>query len=415
MPDELPPGRLQRASSGTLVLVAIVLLAVNLRPVAVSIGPVLDEIRAGLGMSAVGAGMLTALPVLSFATVGAVAPLLARLVGMHKLTLLALVAVCGGVGVRAIVNGTAAFLSLSFLALAGMAVANVLMPSLVKLHFPERVGQLTAVYSTALALGLTSASVLTVPIAKHGSGAIDWRQGLFVWALVAAVAIVPWLGLLRHDRAPEILPHPIRARDVARTRLGWVMAIFFGLQSLQAYSVFGWGAQIYRDAGFSAETAGLLLGVVTGVSIPLSYVIPLATAREGRQRGIVIALMACYPIAYLGLLVAPHAGAVIWAVVLGIGLTTFPFILTLIGLRARTSEGVAALSGWTQSVGYLIAAAGPFAVGALYDATNAWAVPITMLLLLSLAQFAVGIKAAHPTYLEDELAAVRNRVPDNAA
>lgn len=400
MEDDRTDTRWQRI----LVVVGIVVLAVNLRPAAVSVGPVLDEIQAGLGMSPVTAGVLTTLPVLSFATIGALAPRLARLVGIHRLTLLSLVGVSGGLAWRAHVHSQLAFLVLTFLALAGMATANVLLPSLVKAHFPRRIGLLTSIYSTALAVGLTGASVLTVPIAEHQAGHLDWRRGLFVWALVAAVAVLPWLGLLRHDRSPEDAPGPIGLAAVARTRLGWVMAIFFGLQSLQAYSVFGWVAQVYRDSGFSPGTAGLLLGVITGVSIPLSYLIPTLAARMPNQGRIVIVLMVCYPIGYLGLLLAPHAGAWVWAVVMGIGLCTFPLILTLIGLRARTPEGVAALSGFTQSVGYLIAVVGPFGIGALYDATGGWTVPLSVLLALAVPQFVVGMYAAKPAYLEDQLA-----------
>jgi CP family cyanate transporter-like MFS transporter len=396
---EEPETRWQRA----LVVVGIVVLALNLRPAAVSVGPVLDEIRAGIHMSALGAGLLTALPVLSFATIGALAPRLARLVGIHRLTMLALVCVAAGLAARARVHDTATFLVLSFVGLAGMAAANVLLPSLVKAHFPDRIGLLTSVYSTALAIGLTGASVLTVPIAEYDTTAVDWRRGLFVWALLAAVAAVPWLGLVRHDRRVDEVNRPIRLAAVARTRLGWVMAVFFGLQSLQAYSVFGWAAQVYRDAGFTAERAGLLLGVITGVSIPLSFAIPRAAARMTHQGRIVVALMVCYPVGYLGLILAPHAGAWLWAVVIGIGLCTFPLILTLIGLRARTPQGVAALSGWTQSVGYLIAVVGPFGIGALYDATGGWTVPLGVLLALSVPQFAVAMVAARPAYLEDQL------------
>ena len=124
------------------------------------------------------------------------------------------------------------------------------------------------------AVGLTSASIFTVPIAEQGGGATDWRRGLLAWGLLAAVSAVPWLGLLRGEHRTHAAGAGIRGSAVARTRLGWAVAIFFGLQSLQAYSIFGWFAKLYRDNGFSAHTAGLLLGVITGVTIPLSWFIP---------------------------------------------------------------------------------------------------------------------------------------------
>jgi len=285
-----------------------------------------------------------------------------------------------------------------------MATANVLLPSLVKLHFPDRIGPVTALYTTSMAVGLTSSGVLTVPISDQFSPD-GWRYGLVTWAATAAIAAVPWLGLVRHDTRPAEAPHRWQLADIARTRLGWAMALVFGLQSLQAYSVFGWFAQLYRDAGFSAGTAGLLLGTITGMSIPLSVVIPAIAGRLGDPTRLFLLLMACYPVAYVGLLLAPHGGAWLWAVLLGSGLSTFPLVLTLIGMRARTPAGTAALSGFTQSVGYTISIAGPFTIGALYDATDGWHVPLVLLIVVWVPQLLTGLYAARPGHVEDELGA----------
>lgn len=392
--------RLQRA----LVLLGIVVLAFNLRPAAVSVGPVLDEISDGLAMSPTETGLLTTLPVLCFATVGALAPRVSGLLGLHRTTLAALVLVSVGLFLRPRVDEPATFLVLSFVALAGMAVANVLLPSLVKLHFPDRIGLLTALYSTALAIGLTSASVFTVPLSGNDAGGIlDWRHGLVTWAFTALIAALPWIALVRHDRRTASGPAAFGAGAVARTRIGWLMAVFFGLQSLQAYSIFGWTAQVFRDAGFSAHDAGLLLGATTGISIPLSFVIPALTAKLRDPRILLTVVMACYPVGYLGLILSPSGGAVAWAIALGIGTCTFPFILTLIGMRSRTPAGTAALSGFTQSVGYLIAVVGPFSVGALYGATDGWTLPLSLLLALCVPQYLVGLAASRPAYVEDQL------------
>lgn len=392
-----------RRAEQVLVVVGIVVLSINLRPAAVSVGPVLEEVSAGLSMGSAQTSLLTSLPLLSFATIGGLAPRIAGRLGLHRSTLVALLLLVGGLWLRTVVDDARTFLALSFIALAGMAVANVLLPSLVRLHFPDRVGLLTAVYSTGLSVGITASSVLTVPIAEHG-GVLDWRRGLVTWALTAAVAAVPWLLLVRQDLRARAVARTIGTGDVARTRLGWTLAAFFGLQSLQAYAVFGWMATIYRDAGLSAHEAGLLLGVVTGITIPLAFVVPALTARLDDPRLLLTAMMVCYPIGYGGLLLAPRSGAVLWAAAIGIGTCTFPFILTLIGLRARTPGGTAALSAFTQSVGYLIAVAGPFTVGALHDLTDDWTVPICFLLALCLPQWLLGLRASRPAYVEDEIA-----------
>jgi CP family cyanate transporter-like MFS transporter len=382
------------------VLAGLILLSFNLRPAAVSVGPVLAEVRRGLGLSGTEAGLLTSLPVLAFAGFGALAPAFARRAGLHRAVTLSLVAVVIGLGGRSLVHESATFLALSALALAGMATANVLIPSLVKLHFADRIGRATGIYTTALAVGLTSAFLLTVPV-SHAFG--SWRAGLGVWSLTALVAVAPWLALVAHDRHLEAGPRSISFTDVARTRLGWAMALFFGLQSLQAYSIFGWFAQLWRDSGYSATEAGLLVAIVASVSIPLSLWLPAASARREDQRVLILTVLGCYLVGYSLLLVDAHTWAIPAALLVGVGCCVFPVVLTLIGLRAHTPDGTAALSGFTQSLGYLIAAIGPFAVGTLYDASGHWTTPLWLLMLLVLPLLGLGAYAGRPAYLEDQL------------
>lgn len=414
-----------RPTRRILVFVGIVLLALNLRPAAVSVGPVLDEVRASLRLSGLEAGTLTALPVVAFAGFGILAPRLAGRLGPHRLTALALAGVVVGLLWRSQVGGGTAFLVLSLLSLAGMATANVLLPSLVKRHFPDRVATMTAVYSTALAVGLTGASVLTVPISEAAAGlgwtdgAVGWRWGLGAWALLALVALVPWLGLGGEDRRRRADPDgppgagggAVGIAHVARTRLGWLMAGFFGLQSLQAYSIFGWLPSVYRDAGFSSATAGVLLGVVTGVSIPMSYLLPSLAGRLHDLAPLLWGLGACYLGGYVGLVAAPAAAAWLWAVLIGAGASTFPLVLTVIGLRARTPEGTASLSAFTQGGGYLLSALGPLGVGVLREATGGWTVPLLVLLLLVVPLLACGLAVSRPSYVEDQLDSGRRSAP----
>ena len=396
-----------------LVLVGILALAFNLRPAAVSVGPVLPELSVDLGMTPTGAGVLTSLPVLAFAVFGALTPRLARALGGPRTALVALVALGTGLLLRALAGSVPTFLALSLVALGGMAVANVLLPALVKEHAPERVGALTSAYTTALSIGLTSAFVLTVPLS---SAAGSWRGGLAAWAVAAGVAALPWGGLLLTQRRRG---QPLRAREepeavsgltltigaVARTRLGWAMALCFGLQSLQAYAVFGWFARLYRDAGFSASTSGLLLGVVAACSIPVSLVAPRLAARSANPRWLFAVLLACYAVGYVGLLVAPRSGGWVWAVFVGVGTGVFPLVLTLVGLRARTTTGTSALSGFTQSAGYLLAALGPFGIGILYGHTGDWTWPLVGLLLLLLPLAACASYVSRPLRIEDQVRA----------
>lgn len=399
-----------RRAQQLLVLAGVVALAFNLRPAASSVGPVLGELQADLGMSPTTAGVLTTLPVLCFACFGALAPWFAARIGAHRVILIALAVGALGLFARAASPDRYTFLALTVPALAGMATANVLLPSLIKRHFPDRIGLLTAIYTTTLAVGMTLCIALTVPISDAlGS----WRGGLAVWGATAAIAALPWIWLIKHDVHPDSRGRrSLGFTDVARTRLGWLMAAFFGLQSLQAYAIFGWMPEIFRDAGFSARDAGLLLAVTTAVSIPVSFVLPgLAARGRPHQASIIAGLGVCYLTGYTGLIAWPHDGAIAWALLIGLGTGAFPLALTFIGLRSETPDGTAALSGFSQSVGYLLAGIGPFMMGAVYDLTGAWTVPVLVLMALVVPLVAAAMMIVRSAPLESELRTLAQPTP----
>jgi MFS transporter, CP family, cyanate transporter len=384
-----------------LVVVGVVLLAVNLRPAATSLGPLLEQVQRDLSVSASLAGLLTTLPVLCFAVFGPVATGLGRHWGLHRTTLLTLALAVTGLTLRAVTGSALVFILASALALAGLASGNVLLPPLVKRHFPDRVGLLTGVYSTALMTGAAVAAWAAVPVGELTG---SWRYGLGVWAALAVLALVPWVGLLRHDVREEERPDARYAmRDVVRSRLAWQMALFFGIQSSFAYSQFGWLPKIYADAGLDPSTAGMMLGVLTGVGIPLAVLLPAYAARQADQRLLVVLLGGCALTGWAGLLLAPTAAPWLWAVVLGVGGAAFPWCLTMIGLRARSQDGTAVLSGFVQSVGYVIAAIGPLGTGLLFDVSGGWTMPLSVLTGLTVPMVLFGLTFARPRYIEDEL------------
>ncbi len=394
-----------RTGSRRLLAAAMVLAALNLRTAVTSVGPLLDEIRQGVGLSSAAAGLLTTLPVLSFALVGSLTPRLARAYGERRVLLGSLVVMAAGLAGRALVDDAAGFLLLSVASLAGGAVGNVLLPVLVKRHFADRIGPMTAAYTTAIAVGTTVPAAVTVPIAGLGAGELDWRLGLGVWALLAAVAAAPWVGLSWRDRPPPRADAPARPA-VARSRTAWALAVFFGAQSMQAYIAFGWFALYFREAaGLSATTAGLLVAVFAAVGIPVSAVVPAVAARFPDQRPVLAVLVACYVVAYTGLLVAPRAGALLWMLLAGVAAGSFPLALTMIGLRTRTPATTASLSAFSQSVGYLIAGGGPLLFGVLHGATGGWGWPF-VLVFADLGLLAVaGWYAAQARFVEDDLLA----------
>ncbi|MGW1609703.1 CynX/NimT family MFS transporter [Streptomyces sp. NPDC002285] len=398
-----------RAWSGTwtvrLVVLGIVLTALNLRPAITSLGALLEEVRDGLGMSGSVAGLLTSVPPLCFAVFGVMAPRLARRFGPGAVVCAGMVAITAGLLLRPYVGSTGGFLAASALALMGIAVSNVLMPVIVKRWFPDRVGSMTGLYSMALALGTASAAAVTVPMTEALGG--NWQTGLTVWAALAAVAVLPWIPFVR-DRGAASAATENHARVAApqlritRSRAAWALAVYFGLQATGAYITMGWMAQIFRDAGVHAGTAGLLLALTMVMGVPLAFVIPRLATRLPHQGPIVLALGACGLVGYAGLYLAPVAGAWVWALLLGVSNCSFPLALTMVGMRARTSAGVAQLSGFAQSTGYLISIPGPLLVGVLYQHSGGWGLPIALMAGLMIPQMAVGVLAGRNRTVEEE-------------
>lgn len=393
-----------RKSAALVVLIPILLLAFNLRPVAASVGPVLGDISHDLAMSGTAAGLLTSLPALCFAGFGAIAPGLARRWGDHATVAVALLALTTGQVARAFASNAVVFLGLSVLALAGMAICNVLVPSLVRTHFPNRIGLATSLYSLSLALGVTLASIGVVPLALALGG---WRGAFAAAASTAVAALLCWLPMLRFNRNRRRVipggPRHYRILDVARTRIGWAMALYFAIQSAQAYSVFGWLPSIYMDAGMSQVSAGFMLGITTGLGVIPAFLVPVWVGRVERPVGMLMIIQVSQVAGFLGLMLAPMTLPWLWAGLLAIGLAGFPFFLTLIGMRARTASGTAVLSGFSQSVGYALAATGPLAVGVVHEYLQDWTIPILMQLSLVVPMTVFGLAMTKPWFIEDKM------------
>ncbi|GII97211.1 CynX/NimT family MFS transporter [Sinosporangium siamense] len=385
-------------SPGWLVVLGIVLAALNLRTAVTSIGPVLDRIGGDLAMSGSMLGLLTTLPVLSFAAFGVLTPALGRRFGQHTLFLIALIAMGAGLLVRAAAGSAWLFLTASVVALAGSAVGNVLAPTLIKQHYPLRPGAMMTVYSTALAVGTMIGAAFTVPIQDAFGG--NWRVGVGTWAALAFISAIPWLALLREDRNGQYGGATVALGSLLRNRLAWAVAVYFGTQSLIAYVLLQWLPQIVIDQGYSAGEAGAMLAVFTGLSIPISLIFPPLAARLRDQRGIVAFFVTLYLIGFPGLWFAPGA-AWLWIVVLGVGMGAFPVALTLLALRARSAQGTSALSAFAQGIGYLIAGIGPLAVGVLTDITGDWDLTFVLLLTALAVNAFAGYFAGRRGFLED--------------
>ncbi|RHW44386.1 MFS transporter [Dermacoccus abyssi] len=232
--------RLAITGVGVLGTLGVALVSINLRPGAASVGPVLEEVRDDVGLSATVAGLMTALPCLCFGLVGALAVTLAKRIGVTAGVAAGLVAITTGLLLRSLTGNGVGFLLLSTLALAGMALGNILVPAWIKRHSSDGGTRGMTIYSTGLAIGGSLGSLFAAPVAQSAPG--GWRGSLALWGLVAGIAVIPWLALTARERrafahhtVPPAAP-PVRLRA---SRTAVLMCVYFGMQSMNAYVQFG--------------------------------------------------------------------------------------------------------------------------------------------------------------------------------
>nr|WP_322746620.1 MFS transporter [Saccharothrix syringae] len=373
--------------------IGVALAAANLRPAVTGLASILGDVRASLGVSTTWTSALTAVPTLCFGFAAFLAPWLGRRLGMARAVGGSLAVLTLGLVLR-VVDGPAVVLGGTFVACAGIAVCNVLIPVVVKESFPDRVGLVTGVYTAALAAGAAVGAALT-PVLESVLG--SWRLAVGAWACLSLAALLVWLAGARHGAEVRATARRAPAgRSLLRSPLAWVITVFFGLQSLLAYTVMGWLPQILVDAGVDRTTAGLLLAVTMVLGVPVSLVVPPLAARRSSQSGLVVLLGALSVLGVLGLALAPAAAPGAWAVLIGVGMGMFPLALVLISLRTSSGADTARLSAMAQSIGYLISAAGPFAFGVLRGATGGWAVSMLVLVGLLVLLTALGWVAGRP-------------------
>ncbi len=382
---------------------ALLIAALNLRLTVAAVPPVLGQIRAGTGLSSAGAGLLTGAPVFCFGLAALASPRLIRRFSMGPALTLVLAAVLAGSVVRLAPAAAPLFLGTVLLG-SGIAVGNVLIPALIKRDFPHRRIRMTALYSVALSGGAAIAGGLTVPIERLTG--LGWRPAIALWALPAAIAMLLWAPHVREEAARGGGEHGTPIRGLWRNPLAWCVSAFMGFQSFGFYGTLSWLPTIAVSRGLSPTHAGLLLSLSSFAGIFGALAAPSFECRIGRGSTAVGACVAACTVGYGGLLLAPGQLIDAWCVLFGIGQgASLALALGYIVARAPDSHHAAQLSTMAQSVGYLIASAGPFAMGALHGATGGWTAPIMLLLLSLVAVFITGLVASQARHVMEPRAA----------
>ncbi|SIT85553.1 CynX/NimT family MFS transporter [Edaphobacillus lindanitolerans] len=382
----LPPG-------AWLLLLGVIAIAFTLRSPLTSVGPVISKIMGDLGISNTTAGFLTTIPLLAFALVSPVVPKIADRIGMARSLFLALLILIIGVLIRSS-GGTGMLISGTFLLGVAISFGNVLLPSLVKLNFPMQVGLMTGVYTVSMNLAAGVAAGLSTPISN--SVALGWRASLGVWALFGVIGAIIWLPQVKKRPVLEVAgmakgPAP---RPLWKSPLAWGVTFFMGFQSVMFYTTAAWVPEVLTSRGMDDSTAGWMFSLVQFSQIPFTFLIPIIAGRLKDQRLLVVIIAAFYLTGYGGLFVDNLALTPLWMVLMGVsGGASFGLAMMFFALRTNTPSEAASLSGMAQSLGYLLAAAGPVLFGAFHDMTGAWNASIWLFIITIILLLLAGLKA----------------------
>jgi CP family cyanate transporter-like MFS transporter len=391
-----------------LALVAILLTAINVRTAVSVISPIIDRVQVDIPLDPVAVGVLGMLAPVAFAVSGILAPRVAARIGLESTLSVAAIAMIVGPVVRATAGSYPVLVIGGVVALGGMGFANILLPAAVKKYFPDRIGQVTSIYVTLISVGLALPPLIAAPVADTAG----WRVAVGSWCVLAVAALVPWIalwvrGALARRREPALVP-VAAIGSIRRSRTAWLIAGAFVVTALNNYAFFAWLPELLQDtARVTAAQSGALLALYSGIGLPVGIAAPLIAARVRNVGVLMAAFVSCFVLGYAGLLIAPTTGVVVWVILVGAGGGVFPLCLALIGLRSRSTETSAALSGFVQSFGYAFGALGPLLVGVIHDTTAGWNGPLLFLLVTCLPGFAIAFLLAKPRFVEDEVTPVR--------
>lgn len=376
------------------LLLAIVLVALNLRPALSSLAPVLKTVQADLGLSGIAAGLLTTLPVLCLGLFGPLAPRLARHFGSEKVVWWILLLMAGGILLRSDAGIPGLFAG-TLVAGACIGIINVLLPGIVKRDFPGHADLMTGVYTMALCLGAALAAGATVPV-QVASG--SWKIALAFWALPALLAAALWWPFQRHPHVG--IAGNAAAHSLLMDRLAWQVTLYMGLQSSLAYCVFGWLPAILQDRGQTALASGFSLSVSVMMQLVTALGAPWLARRHRDQRPTILLMLGFTLTGLMGCLYAPADNLWPWVILLGLGQGgTFSMALSLIVLRSRDAATAARLSGMSQGIGYSLAALGPLLVGVLHEITGSWAALGPLFLFITMGAALAAMAAGRQGYV----------------
>lgn len=376
-----------------LLMLGIILVATNLRAPITSVGPVVNQISSELNLNGTLTGLVSTTPLVSFAVFSMLAPKIERRFGIERVLFVALLFLTVGIVIRSLGSTFSLFFGTVFIGI-GIAHGNVLLPSMVKRYFPDKLGMMTGAYSVAMTTFGALASGISLPVSKIGG--MGWQGALAIWVVLSLVTACVWFPQVRTKTTVDLSISKEESTKLMHSSLAWAISLFMGIQSLVFYTLAAWLPAILSDKGIKAESAGLILTVLQLFIIPATFFVPVLTTKVKKQYLLVIIGVGSIIAGVIGIIVSDSVVInYIAAALIGNG-GGFCFSLSMMFFSLRTSSPHQAseLSGMAQAIGYLLAACGPLMFGMLHDLTNSWLSPLFILLALSVILLGVGLKSS---------------------
>lgn len=399
------PYQTGRIKDSWVLVIAIVLVASTLRAPLTAVGPVIDQIKDALHISNSVAGILTTIPLIIF---GIISPLVSKITAkltMSRTVFMAIIIILLALIVR-ILGGFNFFIIGTLILGVGIALNNVVLPSYVKWKFPMQVGIMTGLYSGTMNFTAGLGGGMSFPLSEIGG----YRLSLSFWIIFGMIAAILWLPQMRsgskaEKKMLEEVEHKDRKRfHVSRSKLAWSIALMMGFQSMIFYTFVAWVPSILVDRGLNQSSAGYLLMLNQFSQVPMTFLFPILASKMKNQKLLITIVSALFIIGFALFFTQSFTLLIIGMILAGFGMGSgFSLCMTFFSIRARTSDGSIALSGFGQSVGYFVAAIGPFFVGLLHDLTGGWVSGIIALIIMGILFYIFGLASSHGE-VEDELA-----------
>ncbi|MCU5746982.1 MFS transporter [Staphylococcus sp. SQ8-PEA] len=391
------------------ILFAIIFVASTLRAPLTAVGPVIDQIKSALSLNNSLAGSLTTIPLLIFAVVSPFVSRIAKRFTIPRTVLWAMLLLVLALILR-VLGGAPLFIMGTILMGIAIAIGNVLMPSFVKWMFPLQIGLVTGLYTATMNLTAGLGGGLSYPLSRLTQ--FGFRFSLIFWGCFGIIAIVLWLiyisgGKRESNRTTTQSTDTASIKEEAqvqilKSKLAWSVALLMGFQSMIFYTLVTWLPSILVSRGISPSSAGYLLMLNQFCQVPMTLIFPILAGRVKNQRHLIYTICVLYLIGFSMFFSHVYTLLIVGIVLVGAATgACFSLCMALFSMRARTHDGSVSLSGFGQSVGYIVAAIGPLIIGVLHDMTHAWTTAIIAFLVMALGCLVFGVKAASNEVIED--------------